>query len=150
MHALLSVFGSSFTQSSWVRPQEETILLNKRHKILVVDDERAIVSLRATILRSQGYEAATAFSGEEAVQVAISFRPDCIVSDVTMGAMNGIDAAIEILGGLPQCKVLFVSGNARCPDLMGDAIAKGFSFEILSKPVPPQQLLDRISQIFSD
>lgn len=131
-------------------PQEETVLLNKRHKILVVDDERAIVSLRATILRSEGYEAATAFSGEEAVRVACSFHPDCIVSDISMGAMNGIEAAIEILGGLPECKVLFVSGNARCRDLLGDAIAKGFRFEILSKPVPPRQLLDRISQIFSD
>ncbi len=67
-----------------------------------------------------------------------------------MGAMNGIEAAIEILGGLPECKVLFVSGNARYWDLLGDAIAKGFRFEILSKPVPPQQLLDQISQIFSD
>ncbi len=125
-------------------------MLSRRHKILVVDDERAIVSLRATILESQGYEAATAFSGEEAVQVACSFQPDCIVSDVNMGRMNGIDAAIEILAGLPQCKVLFVSGNASCGDLMGKAIAKGFKFEVLTKPVPPMELLDRISQIFSD
>lgn len=130
--------------------KQEPDLLNKRHKILVVDDERAIVSLRATILRSEGYEAATAYSGEEAVQVACSFQPDCIVSDVMMGMMNGIEAAMEILGGLPQCKVLFVSGNAGCRDLLGDALAKGFRFEILPKPVPPQQLLDRISQIFSD
>lgn len=137
-------------QPLWFRPQQETVMLDKRHKILVVDDERAIVSLRATILESQGYEAATAYSGEEAVQVACSFQPDCIVSDVTMGAMNGIDAAIEILRGLPQCKVLFVSGNATCRDLLGEAIAKGFKFEILAKPVPTLELLDRISQIFSD
>jgi CheY-like chemotaxis protein len=62
-----------------------TAMLNKKHKILVVDDQQAIVSARATILESQGYETASAFSGEEAVQVAYSFHPDCIVSDITMG-----------------------------------------------------------------
>jgi CheY-like chemotaxis protein len=45
-------------------------MLNIRHKILVVDDDRVIVSTCVTILKSQGYETATAYSGEEAVQVA--------------------------------------------------------------------------------
>jgi len=41
-------------------------MLNKSHKILVVDDERAIASTLATILEHRGYETATAYSGEEA------------------------------------------------------------------------------------
>ena len=56
------------------------------------------------ILEFRDYETAQAYSGEEAVQVACSFQPDCIVSDVMMGEMNGIDAAIEILRTLPHCK----------------------------------------------
>ena len=79
--------------------------------------------------------------------MASSFQPDCIVSDVVMGAMNGIEAAIEILGVLPQCEVLFISGNANYGDLLENAIAKGFDFEILDKPVPVPELLTRISQI---
>ena len=118
-----------------------------RPKILVVDDERAIASTLATILENRGYETATAYSGEEAVQVARSFQPDCIVSDITMGAMNGVDAAIEILRALPYSKVLFVSGNASYGDLLEKARARGFDFEILVKPVPPPVLLERISQI---
>jgi two-component system, OmpR family, response regulator len=125
-------------------------MLNTMHKILVVDDERAIVSLTAAILESQGYETATAFSGEEAVQVAHSFQPDCIVSDVIMGTMNGIEAAIEILGRLPRCKVLFISGNAGHGDLIRKARAKGFNFEALEKPVTPLQMLARIAEISSD
>ena len=54
-------------------------MLNKRHKILVVDDERAITSTLAAILEYQGYETATANSGEEAVQVACSFQPNFIL-----------------------------------------------------------------------
>ncbi len=124
----------------------ETAMPNKRPKILIVDDERAIASMLATILKSRNYETATAYSGEEAVQAATSFEPDCIVSDVMMGAMNGIEAVIEILGVLPNCKVLFMSGNAPSRDLLSLAIAKGYNFEIQLKPVPVDELLSRISQ----
>jgi two-component system OmpR family response regulator len=125
-------------------------VLNKRHKILVVDDERAIVSLRATILESRGYETATAYSGEEAVRVAHSFQPDCIVSDIMMEAMTGVEAAIGILRFLPQCKVLFITGNAGYKNLLGEARAKGFNFEALDKPVTPTEVLARIAMILSD
>lgn len=124
-------------------------MLNKKHKILVVDDERAIVSACSTILESQGYETATAYSGEEAVQVACSFQPDCILSDIMMGAMNGVEAAVEISDALPQCKVLFISGNVGYGNLLENARAKGFNFEVLQKPVLPRELLARISQILS-
>ena len=109
---------------------------NKRHKILVVDDEHAIASTLVTILGTQGYETATAYSGEEAIQVACSFQPDFILSDVMMGAMNGIEAAIEILRAQPKCKVLFISGNACYRDLLTEARAAGFNFEVLEKPIP--------------
>ncbi len=123
---------------------------HKGHKILVVDDERSIAATLARILEYRGYETAKAYSGEEAVQMACSFQPDCIVSDVMMGAMNGIDAAIEILRTLPYCKVLFISGNAGYGDLLENARAKGFDFEIMLKPVPPPELLARIEQILSN
>jgi len=123
---------------------------HERYKILVVDDERAIAVTLARILIGRGYETAMAFSGEEAIETARSFHPDCIVSDVTMGAMNGIDAATEVLRALPYCKVLFISGNAGYGDLLEDARAKGFQFDVLLKPVPPAELLERIAQILSD
>lgn len=127
----------------------EDAMLNRRHKILVVDDERTIVSACTTILESQGYETAAAYSGEEAVQMASSFHPDCIVSDIMMGVMNGVEAAIEISGVLPQCRVLFISGNAGYGDLLEKARAKGFHFELMLKPVPPAELLAKLSQILA-
>ncbi len=125
-------------------------MLDKRHKVLVVDDDRVIASTLSAIFESVGYETATAYSGEEAFQVACAFQPDCIVSDVMMGELNGIEAAIEILRELPRCKVVFISGNAPCRDLMGNAIAQGFNFEVLAKPVPMPELLTRIAEICSD
>lgn len=128
---------------------EQTAMPRERYKILVVDDERAITATLSKILKGRGYETAEAFSGEEAIVTACTFQPDCIVSDVTMGAMNGIDAAIEILRTLPACKVLFISGNAGYGDLLEAARADGFDFDLLLKPVPPAELLARIEQILT-
>ena len=119
-------------------------------RILVVDDECTIAVTLALILERQGYWTTTAYSGEEAVQVAPSFLPDLILSDVIMGAMNGIEAVTEILAILPRCKVLFISGNAAYVNLLEDARAKGFTFDFLSKPVPPLELLTRISHLLSE
>jgi two-component system nitrogen regulation response regulator NtrX len=118
-----------------------------RPKIVVVDDEPAITTTLTTILERQGYETASAYSGEEAVQVAGSFQPDCVVSDVVMGAMNGIEAAIEILRVPPLCKVLLISGNVSYQDILRNTRAKGLDVEFLAKPIFPPDLLAKLSQI---
>jgi CheY-like chemotaxis protein len=117
-------------------------------RILVVDDNRELVSARTSILTRSGYETAQAFSGEEAIQVAVSFHPDFIVSDVVMSGINGVDAALEILQTLPQCKVLFVSGGYIEP--LENARSSGYEFEVLCKPVPPPELLKKVGQIFEN
>jgi CheY-like chemotaxis protein len=135
-------------QELWVGRDEEKAMPG-RTRILVVDDERIIASTLATILEHQGYETATAYSGEEAVLIASSFQPDFLLSDISLGGKDGVAAAIEILDFLPQCKVLFISGHAACQDILEQARAQGFDFEILNKPVPPPELLKKISQVLS-
>ena len=66
-----------------------------------------------------------------------------------MGGISGIEAAVEILRVLPYCKVLLISGNAGYGALLEKARAKGFDFELLLKPVPPPDLLTKISQMLS-
>ncbi|PSH05602.1 MAG: hypothetical protein CXZ00_00170 [Acidobacteria bacterium] len=125
----------------------DSVGMRGRTRILVVDDERFLASTLATILERQGYETIIAHSGEEAVHAASSFQPDCLLSDIEMGSRNGIDAALEISGFLPNCKVLFVSGHVSRSDALGKAKEKGFDFEFMSKPVPPPELLQKISQV---
>lgn len=115
-------------------------------KILVVDDERVIADTLVIILNRNGFEASAAYSGETAVTQAKSLRPEMIISDVIMNDMNGIDAAIQIRSILPQCKILLFSGQAATADLLEKAHQQGHEFEILAKPVHPQDLLARLRQ----
>jgi CheY-like chemotaxis protein len=115
-----------------------------RPKVLVVDDERVIADTLAIILNQQGYDASAVYSGTDAVELARKVRPDLIISDVIMPDMNGIEAAINIRRFLPGCKILLFSGQAATADLLESAREKGHEFEILAKPVHPQDLLAKL------
>jgi CheY-like chemotaxis protein len=113
-------------------------------KVLVADDERVIADTLAIILNQSGFEATAVYNGEKAVEAARILRPDMLISDVIMTDMNGIDAAITIRGMLPNCKILLFSGQAATADLLDRARVQGHEFEILAKPVHPQDLLARL------
>jgi CheY-like chemotaxis protein len=113
-------------------------------KVLVVDDERVIADTLAMILNQSGFDARAVYSGEKAVEMASTFAPDMLITDVIMADLNGIDAAIMIRALLPKIKILLFSGQAATADLLEKARAKGYEFEILAKPVHPQDLLSRL------
>ena len=113
-------------------------------KILVVDDERVIADTLAIILNQHGYDATAVYTGTGAVEQARSGHPDLIISDVIMPDMNGIEAAIQIRKFLPGCKILLFSGQAATADLLENARTEGHEFEILAKPVHPQDLLAKL------
>jgi DNA-binding response OmpR family regulator len=117
----------------------------KVRKVLVVDDEHTIADTLAIILSKAGFNASAVYSGMEAVEVAKSVEPDLIISDVAMPDMNGIEAMILIRGFLPTCKILLFSGHASTVDLLERARVLGHEFEILAKPIHPQDLIARLT-----
>jgi len=120
--------------------------MNKKPKVLVVDDERVIADTLAIILNHNGYDAAAVYTGTAAVERARIVRPELVISDVIMPDMNGIEAAIRIRGFLPSCKILLFSGQAATADLLEQARAQGHEFDILAKPVHPQDLLAKLRE----
>src|SRR5689334_7395097 len=66
-------------------------------KILVVDDEPNIVDVVSMALRYQGFDVASAATGQEALDQVGSFKPDLVVLDVMLPDMEGFDVA-ERLG----------------------------------------------------
>jgi CheY-like chemotaxis protein len=113
-------------------------------RVLVVDDERVIADTLSTILNQNGFEASAVYSGISAVDRAREMKPELVISDVIMQDMNGIEAAIRIREILPGCKILLFSGQAATADLLERARAQGHEFEILAKPVHPQDLLAKL------
>ena len=107
--------------------------------VLVADDEKIIADTLTQILQLSGFTARAVYSGEDAVEVAKGLSPDILITDVIMGGMNGIEAAMHIQNTVPSCRIILFSGNAATANLLHDPDPD--RFVILCKPVHPTTLL---------
>jgi CheY-like chemotaxis protein len=118
--------------------------------VFVVDDEEMISSTLGLILRGRGYDARSFVDPVEALKASQSASPDLLLTDVMMPQMNGIDLAIQVTQLNPTSRVLLFSGQAATQDLLPRANSEGYHFNLLSKPVPPKTLIDKIRELFHD
>lgn len=116
----------------------------RRRSVLVADDEKLIADTLVQILNASGFDAAAAYSGEQALELAAFVNPDVLIADVIMSGMNGVETAISIKKVLPQCKIILCSGQVTSEILVRKAEEQGYSFDLLFKPVHPRELLDRL------
>ncbi len=64
---------------------------DKKHKILIVDDEQNLREMLEILLKREGYEVLQAENGEIGFSIAQEFLPDLIISDIKMPKMTGIE-----------------------------------------------------------
>jgi len=119
----------------------------RKPKVVVADDEGAIAETMALILNANGYIAQAVGSGEAAVEIAERFRPDFLISDIRMGAMDGIEAAMRVRQMCPQCKVVVFSATMVDHDTRLRLRELGFDF--LRKPLHPSQLMAHLRKWWS-
>ncbi|HEY1894986.1 MAG TPA: response regulator [Terracidiphilus sp.] len=116
-------------------------------KILIVDDEPTIADTLALIFAASEYEAKTAYSAEQALEMLEQWRPNLAVIDVVLPGMNGIEFAIFLKASYPACQFLLFSGQPGTSGLLEEARKKGHLFEILAKPVHPTFMLATVSDM---
>ncbi len=113
----------------------------RRFRILVVDDDPVIADSLARILRRNGYAAETAYDANGALESALLSPPELVITDVVLPGMSGVELAIIIKRVYPDCKILLISGRASTPELIRSSLCAPYDFTLLSKPVPPRDLL---------
>ncbi len=123
---------------------------NIRPDILVVDDEKRIADTLSLILRMNKYVVQTAYDGGMAYRSCLEQEPRLVITDVVMPQMNGVELAIKIRSEMPECSVLLFSGQTTTMDLLREASERGFEFELLAKPVHPEQLLARVRDLIGN
>jgi DNA-binding response OmpR family regulator len=127
----------------------ELISFLMKKKIAVVDDERAIADTLSLILSHAGYETSTAYNGQTGYELCMAVKPDLVISDVVMPELNGIEMAIKLIDDLPSLKILLFSGQAATADLLEGARGRGYTFEVLAKPVHPADLMAKVSSMLA-
>lgn len=88
-------------------------------KVLVVDDERSIVTYLAAVLEDNGFATCSAADGIEALEVARREKPDLVCVDVMMPKRSGISFYEQLRrdGELGRVPVIFVSAYNHVRDL---------------------------------
>jgi len=112
-------------------------------KILVVDDDVRIVKTTCDILKMKGHEPIAASSGEEGVEIVRKDPPECVLMDIKMRGINGVEAMKLMKEIAPSLPIVLVSAYA-ADDLMKEAKRAG-AYAILSKPLDIPMILSFLS-----
>lgn len=110
-------------------------------KILVIDDEPAILKVVTAYLKSEGYEYYTAADGHSGLKAARAYRPDLVILDIMLPGMDGIELLTQ-LRRESQAYVIMLTARAEETDkIIGLSIGAD---DYLTKPFSPRELMARI------
>ncbi|MDA8085004.1 MAG: sigma-54 dependent transcriptional regulator [Nitrospiraceae bacterium] len=107
--------------------------------IMIVDDEEGIRTTLSGIFEDEGYDVATAASGEEAIRTAKEVMPEVVVLDVWLSGIDGIETMTRLLEMSPSLPVIIISGHANI-ELAVKATKMG-AYDILEKPLSLEKVL---------
>ncbi len=115
--------------------------------ILVVDDDTLLVEMVSQILKTNGYAATTADSGEEALSFLEVRRFALVLCDIHLGDKNGFAVLAACKAMHPQTKVILCSG-----DVVYETVSLAFkrgAVSFLAKPFLASELLHQVGRCFS-
>lgn len=118
----------------------------RRRTVLIVDDEPLIADTLADILNDGNFMAVALYDGASALDWVRSTSIDILITDVVMPGINGVELAKAIKSISPKTRIVLLSGQAYARDLTQQARHEGYSFELWSKPMHPEDLLERLKQ----
>jgi len=125
--------------------------MEKKAKILLIDDDVDFVESTKIILESKPYEVIVAGNGDEGLQKAGEVNPDLILLDVIMPVKDGFTAAEQLKKDpqLSKIPVLMLTAFAAKGGETSIPVSRGFTLETedyIDKPVSPEELLTRVEK----
>ena len=123
-------------------------MANGEHKILIVDDDPAVLDILGDFIAVFGFEYETATDGLEAVEILKKNGFDIVLTDMMMPNMDGMELLNHIHNNYPETKVMVVTGYDRTFTYT-DVINAGAS-DFISKPFNPDELEAKINRIIRE
>jgi DNA-binding NtrC family response regulator len=117
---------------------------NTRAIIYVVDDDVSVRKGLENLLRSAGFTVQTFSSAREFLASGRPDVPSCLLLDVQLPGLSGLDLQQELAKGRIQIPIIFITGHGDIP--MSVRAMKAGALEFLTKPVKDEDLLDAIQQ----
>jgi two-component system KDP operon response regulator KdpE len=114
-------------------------------KILVVDDDPALVRLVEQVLARNGYEVLKAGSGQEALRLLFAHRPDLVLLDVMMPKMDGWQTCSRIRD-ISDVPIIMLTGRQKSEEDTVRGLDYGAD-DYLTKPIGNKELVARVRAV---
>lgn len=115
-----------------------------RPLVVVVDDDPGVLTALGRLLRAAGFETALHDSAEDFLEHSPAASPACLVLDVQLGGMSGLDLRERMLGQRSRVPVIFITAHDE-PAVRVEAAQLG-CLAYLCKPFEGRRLVDLISR----
>src|SRR5579862_601472 len=116
-------------------------------RFLIVDDDKSIRSICATVGSSLGFVVTEAASGEEALEILETVAPDIVLTDLKLPKMSGMEFLERVKQQLPRTEVAMMTGHASIESAV-QSMRIG-AYDYLEKPFridPLRLLLERMEE----
>lgn len=121
--------------------------MTRQTTVFIVDDDDAVRGSLRLLLKSAGLPSVVLSSAQEFLDLWHPEQPGCLILDVRMPSMSGIELQTELNRRGAIIPVIFISGHGDIP-MAVEAIQHG-AFDFLSKPFRDQDLIDRVQRAIS-
>ena len=117
-------------------------------RVLIIDDDKTLVTLMTALLRKEGLQVLTAFDGMSGFMMAQKQRPDLILLDMQMPAGGGeaVWKRLAASGHTSAIPVVYVTATSS-PGFAAEAEAQGAA-GVIRKPFEPEQFAERVLDFF--
>jgi FixJ family two-component response regulator len=112
--------------------------------VFVIDDDRMIRDGLRSLIRSIGLRVELFASAQEFLTATLPNAPACLVLDVRMPGLSGLDLQLKLSDAGIEIPIIFLTGHGDIP--MSVRAMKGGAHEFLTKPVRGQDLVDAVQK----
>src|SRR5687768_10452049 len=113
-------------------------------RVLLVDDDAGVRRALTRLLRSAGLDVESFPSAAALLETVDGDRPSCVVVDLRMPGLNGLQLQDELARRGLDLPLLFISGHADVPSSV--RAMKGGAVDFLEKPVADDALIDAVAR----
>jgi FixJ family two-component response regulator len=118
-------------------------MMNCTHTVCLVDDELALLRALTRLLEAAGFSVRTFSSAQAFLDFTEYELPCCVVLDINLPEVNGLQLQAELLERVIDCPIVFLSGQADIA-MSVEAMRAG-AIDFLTKPVDAAALIDAVS-----
>ena len=116
-------------------------------KFVVVDDEAAMLKIITALLEAEGHDVITESDSLAAAKLISREKPDCLITDLVMPGMDGLQLIGELKGGAQLQNMKVVMVTTRTDDLWRKMAQEKGVDGFINKPLDPQTFATQVARI---